>query len=57
MPSTTLTPTPFVYVTTDVPAGQSLLDWRRDRVAAARKPRRFPRLRLRPADLRARLAH
>ncbi|HEV2811878.1 MAG TPA: hypothetical protein VGW10_01395 [Solirubrobacteraceae bacterium] len=50
MPSTALSPTPFVYVQTDVPHGQTLLAWRRDRDEARRSARprrrfRFPQLR------------
>ena len=60
MPATLLHTSAFLYVESDVPPGQTLVGWRRDRETArrsARRPGRFrPRLH-RPASLRARLAH
>jgi hypothetical protein len=51
MNSMALTPQSFLYVDTDVPVGQTLVGWRRDRDAARRPSRRrfswLPNLRLR----------
>ena len=53
MTYTPLSPTPFAYIQADVPAGQTLIEWRRERTAAKRAARRplrlgflFPRLRV-----------
>lgn len=51
MTSTTPSSTSFAYIDCDVPAEQTLAEWRRDRNAArhaerrARRPFRMPRLR------------
>ena len=54
MTRTQLSPTPFAYIDCDVAAGQTLVEWRRERDAERRAARRrafrVPRLvlRLRP---------
>ena len=47
MTSSSPSSTAFAYIDCDVPAGQTLVEWRRERDAARRAecpPRRFPRI-------------
>ena len=44
MTSTTLSSTAFAYIECDVPAEQTLIQWRREREAARRAERRARRL-------------
>ncbi len=44
MTSTTPSSTAFAYIDRDVPDGQTLAEWRRERNAARRAARREPRL-------------
>ena len=48
MTSTSIVPTPFAYVESDLREGQTLTEWRREQYLARRTPRRrrLPRLRI-----------